>query len=59
MDNPCKHCDKANMDFVNDCGYGCDNPCEQAKNFWEQAGNKLDVLLDKFLIILRKEDEGK
>jgi hypothetical protein len=47
MDFPCKHCDEANMDFVNDCEYGCDNPCEQAKDFYKRLGNKIDGLLDR------------
>lgn len=45
MDNPCKYCNKANVDFVNDCEYGCDNPCQKAKEFYKQVGNKLDELL--------------
>ncbi len=59
MDNPCKYCDKANMDFVNDCEYGCDNPCQKAKDFYKKVGNKLDELLDKCRQLLRKEDERK
>ena len=54
MDNPCKFCDKAN-NFVNDCEYGCDNPCEKAKDFWKQVCNKLSDLLDKCQQLLRKE----
>ena len=45
MDNPCKYCDKTNMEYLRDCEYGCDNPCEKAKNFYKQVGNKLDELL--------------
>ena len=45
MDNPCKHCDKAIEDYLDDCEYGCDNPCEKAKNFYKQVNNKLDELL--------------
>ena len=59
MDNPCKNCGKANIDFVNECEYGCDNPCQKAKEFYKQVGNKLDELLDKCKQLLRKEDEGK
>ncbi len=59
MDNPCKYCDKANIDFVNECEYGCDNPCQKAKELYKQVGNKLDELLDKCKQLLRKEDEGK
>ena len=45
MDNPCKHCDKVVEDYLDDCEYGCDNPCEKAKNFYKQLDNKLDELL--------------
>ena len=49
MDNPCKHCDKANMHYVNDCEYGCDEPCQKAKDFYkEELGLKRDE--DFFLI---------
>lgn len=59
MDNPCKQCPELNMTYINDCEYGCDNPCKKAKDFWEQVGNKLDELLDKCQKLLRKEDEEK
>ena len=45
--------------LTNDCEYGCDNPCQKAKDFYKQVGNKLDELLDKCRQLLRKEDEGK
>lgn len=47
MDNPCKHCPKANPEFVNDCEYGCDAPCQSAKDFWETVNKQLDDLLKK------------
>jgi hypothetical protein len=47
MDYPCKHCEKANMDYVSDFEYGCENPCEKAKDFYKRLGNKLDELLDR------------
>ena len=50
---------KVNIDFVNNCEYGCDNPCEKAKDFWKELSNKLDDLLDKLQQLLRKEDERK
>ena len=45
MDNPCRHCNEANLDYVNECEYGCDNPCEQAKLFYKAIGERLDDLL--------------
>ncbi len=59
MDSPCKYCDKANIDFVNDCEYGCDNPCKKAKDFYKEILDKIDILYDRARGILRKEDEGK
>lgn len=45
MDNPCKECPQLNMAYIDDCEYGCDNPCEKAKEFYNSIGNKLDELL--------------
>lgn len=45
MDNPCKYCDKVIEDYLDDCEYGCDNPCEKAKEFYSCVGEKLDELL--------------
>ena len=45
MDNPCKQCPQLNMAYLNDCEYGCDNPCRKAKEFYNSVGNKLDELL--------------
>lgn len=45
MDNPCKQCPELNMAYIDDCEYGCDNPCEKAKDFYSSIGNKLDELL--------------
>lgn len=54
MDNPCKHCDKANPDFVNECEYGCDNPCQSAKDFYRVLSRQLDDLLKRAKDILAK-----
>lgn len=45
MDNPCKQCPELNMAYLDDCEYGCDNPCKKAKEFYSSVGNKLDELL--------------
>lgn len=45
MDNPCKQCPELNMAYLDDCEYGCDNPCKKAKEFCSSVGNKLDELL--------------
>lgn len=47
MDNPCKHCDKAVKGYIFDGEYGCDNPCQKAKDFFEQIIKKLDELYKK------------
>ena len=49
MDNPCKHCDEANIHSVNDCEYGCDEPCQKAKDFYKSVGDTLKVLLKKWI----------
>ncbi|MBO5715553.1 MAG: hypothetical protein J6S23_04065 [Clostridia bacterium] len=54
MDNPCKHCDKANPDFVNECEYGCDNPCQSAKDFYRVLNRQLDDLLKRAKDLLAK-----
>lgn len=45
MDNPCKQCPELNMGYIDDCEYGCDSPCEKAKEFYSSVGKKLDELL--------------
>lgn len=45
MDNPCKRCSQLNMAYIDDCEYGCDDPCEKAKEFYNSVGKKLDELL--------------
>ena len=47
MDNPCKHCKLANPDFVNECEYGCDDPCQNAVDFWKTVSEQLDGLLNR------------
>ena len=46
MDNPCKYCNKVIPEYLDDCEYGCDNPCEKAKEFYSSVGKKLDELLE-------------
>ena len=55
MDNPCKYCEKANIDYINDCEYGCDTPCEKAKDFFKTINNKLDELLNRVKTLIREE----
>ena len=54
MDNPCKHCPMANPDFVNDNEYGCDTPCQNAKDFWKTVNEHLDDLIKIAKILLRE-----
>lgn len=54
MDNPCKYCDKANIHYVNDCEYGCDEPCQKAKDFYKSLGNELDEILKKLHELIEK-----
>lgn len=53
MDNPCKHCPKANLDFVNDNEYGCNTPCKSAKDFWSTVSKQLDDLLERARDLLK------
>ncbi len=53
MDNPCKHCPKANPDFVNDSEYGCNTPCKSAKDFWDTVSKQLDGLLERAKDLLK------
>lgn len=46
MDNPCKNCDKANLEAVNDGEYGCDTPCKKATDFTAAISKSLDEILD-------------
>lgn len=55
MDNPCKCCEKTNVDYVRDCEYGCDNPCQKAKDFYKAILDKIDTLCDRARGILKEE----
>ena len=57
MRNPCQDCDKSNIEFVNDCEYGCDNPCDKAKAFWKEIDSRLDTLLDKVKKALKESED--
>lgn len=54
MDNPCKRCDKANKYY--DCEYGCDEPCQKAKDFYKSVGDKLDEILKKLCKLIEKAE---
>lgn len=58
MDNPCKYCDKANTDYIDDCEYGCDNPCEKAKEFFQSINKKLDELLNRVKTLIREGENN-
>lgn len=58
MDNPCKYCDKANIDYIDDCEYGCDNPCEKAKEFFQSINKKLDELLNKVKRLIKEGENN-
>lgn len=57
--NPCEHCDKADMHYVNDCEYGCDEPCEKARIFYKMAGDTLEDILKKINKLLEKTGVGE
>ena len=43
--NPCRNCEKASRDMVNDLEYGCFNPCQRAEDFFEHVGKTIDDLI--------------
>ena len=45
------------MDYVRDCEYGCDNPCQKAKDFDKAILDKIDILYDRARGILREEEK--
>ena len=45
MDNPCKECPKMTPELFEPFEYGCDNPCQEAKDFYNSVGKTLDDLL--------------
>ena len=53
MDNPCKHCPKANPDFVNDSEYGCNTPCKSANDFWDTVSKRLDEMFERTRVLLK------
>lgn len=57
MKNPCQDCDKLNMEFADDCEYGCDNPCNKAKAFWKVIDKRLDKLLEKIKTALKESED--
>lgn len=59
MDNPCKYCEKANIHYVNNCEYGCDEPCQKAENFYKSLDDKFEALLDKLTKLLEMTEANK
>lgn len=59
MDNPCKYCDKANIYYVIDCEYGCDEPCQKAKDFYKSVGDELGDFLKKLDELLEATEVDK
>ena len=58
MDNPCKYCEQANIDYINDCEYGCDTPCEKAKDFFKTINKKLDNLLEQVKRLIKEGENN-
>ena len=56
MDNPCKNCENARIEYLDDFEYGCDKPCEKAKEFYKILGNKLDELIGKIEKIINNNN---
>lgn len=56
MDNPCKECPKMNPELFEPFEYGCDKPCQKAKDFYKSLGCKLDGLLDKLKAVVGEDN---
>lgn len=54
MDNPCKHCDKA--DVRNDI-LKCDKPCNKAKQWFECEELLIEILMGKMPSIKPKGEQ--
>lgn len=46
-EHPCRNCNKANIDFVDNFEYGCFNPCQEAEDYFADIGRKIDELLKR------------
>lgn len=55
--NPCFTCDKADIEDVQCFEYGCCNPCEEAEEYFEQIGKKIDSLLKRAKALLGESED--
>ena len=56
MNNPCKYCGKANIHYVNDGEYGCDEPCQKARDFYKSVGDTLEEMLETMNKLLERTE---
>jgi hypothetical protein len=51
--NPCRYCDKANIELIGELEYGCDEPCQKAEDFFGEVGKEIDKLLNRVNELLK------
>ena len=47
MNLPCLECPQMNEKLFEPFEYGCEKPCQKAKDYYKSLGCKLDGLLDR------------
>lgn len=54
MDNPCKQCKYMDPQFLDNFEYGCESPCDEAKEFYKELGRRMDELLERIKKVVDK-----
>ena len=57
MQNPCYNCKKANIEDVFCFEYGCCDPCQEAKKYFEEVGTNIDDLLVRVRKLLGEKED--
>lgn len=47
MNNPCRECLYMSDEWFDNFEYGCENPCQKAKDYYLSVNKKLDEVLGK------------
>lgn len=56
MDNPCKQCKYMDPQFLDNFEYGCESPCDKAKEFYEELGRRMDELLERIKKLMNENN---
>lgn len=57
MDNPCKQCKYMDPQFLDNFEYGCENPCVEAKEFYDKLGKRMDELIIKLKKLMNENNQ--